>query len=73
MEDDPHGLIEGILVAAFAMRVKTAYVYVRGEFRKPYDRVAAAVEEQLAVALPKTTRRRSPRAPPPAQGRDCPR
>jgi NADH-quinone oxidoreductase subunit F len=45
MEEDPHGLIEGILIACHAMAVPNAYVYVRGEFRKPYDRVAAALKE----------------------------
>ena len=51
MENDPHGLVEGILIACYAMRVRTAYVYVRGEFRFPYDRVAAAVEEARAAGL----------------------
>ena len=51
MEEDPHGLIEGILIACYAMRVRTAYVYVRGEYRPPYDRVAAAVEEARAAGL----------------------
>ncbi len=45
MEDDPHGLIEGILIACHAMAIPRAYVYVRGEFRKPYARVKAALRE----------------------------
>jgi NADH-quinone oxidoreductase subunit F len=51
MEQDPHGLVEGILIACFAMRVRTAYVYVRGEYRKSYDRVAAAIAEARAAGL----------------------
>ncbi|HED66528.1 MAG TPA: NADH-quinone oxidoreductase subunit F, partial [Planctomycetes bacterium] len=51
MQEDPHGLIEGILLACFAMRVKTAYVYVRGEFRHPYNRVAAAIDEAREAGL----------------------
>jgi len=51
MQDDPHGLVEGILLACFAMRVRTAYVYVRGEFRLAYDRVAAAIEEARAAGI----------------------
>ena len=51
MQDDPHGLVEGILIACYAMRVRTAYVYVRGEFRKPYDRVRDAVEEAREAGL----------------------
>ena len=51
MEEDPHGLVEGILIACYAMRVRTAYIYVRGEYRLPHDRVAAAVEEARAAGL----------------------
>jgi len=45
LENDPHGLIEGILLASYAISAEAAYVYVRGEYRFPYDRLAAAVEE----------------------------
>jgi NADH-quinone oxidoreductase subunit F len=51
MERDPHGLVEGILIACFAMRVKTAYVYVRGEYRRSYERVAAAIAEARQAGL----------------------
>ena len=51
MREDPHGLIEGILIACYAMRVKTAYVYVRGEYRLPHDRVAAAIDEAREAGL----------------------
>src|SRR5271155_3884786 len=32
MRHDPHLLVEGCLVAGFAMRAHAAYIYVRGEF-----------------------------------------
>ena len=32
MRHDPHLLIEGALLAAFAMRAHTSYIYIRGEF-----------------------------------------
>ena len=51
MEKDPHGLIEGILIACYAMRVQTAYVYVRGEYRLPHDRVRDAVAEARKAGL----------------------
>jgi NADH-quinone oxidoreductase subunit F len=51
MEKDPHGLIEGVLIAAYALRASTAYVYVRGEYRRPYQRVQAAVDEARAANL----------------------
>jgi NADH-quinone oxidoreductase subunit F len=51
MERDPHGLIEGILLACYAMSIPTAYVYVRGEYRLSYERMAAAIEEARAAGL----------------------
>jgi len=51
MERDPHGLLEGILLAAYAMRCEAAYVYVRGEYRKSYDQLAAAIVEARAANL----------------------
>ena len=32
MRHDPHKLIEGCLIAGFAMRAVAAYIYIRGEF-----------------------------------------
>ena len=51
MEKDPHGLIEGCLVAAYAMRIEAVYIYVRGEYRKSYDRVARAIDEARSANL----------------------
>jgi NADH-quinone oxidoreductase subunit F len=51
MDEDPHGLIEGCMIAAHAMRLDAVYIYVRGEYRRPYDRVAAAIEEARAANL----------------------
>lgn len=51
MREDPHGLLEGILIACYAIRAQAAYVYVRGEYRHEYDRVAAAVDEARAAGL----------------------
>ena len=51
MEKDPHGLIEGCLIAAFAMRVAAVYIYVRGEYRLSYERLLAALDEARAAGL----------------------
>jgi NADH-quinone oxidoreductase subunit F len=51
MERDPHGLLEGVLIAAYAMRVGAAYIYVRGEYRKSYQRLKTAIEEARAAHL----------------------
>ncbi|HEV8322481.1 MAG TPA: NADH-quinone oxidoreductase subunit NuoF [Myxococcota bacterium] len=45
MEWDPHGMLEGTIIGSYAIRASTAYIYVRGELRKSYDRVMAAVAE----------------------------
>ncbi len=51
MREDPHCLVEGCLIAAYAMRLDAVYIYVRGEYRKPYDRVQAAIDEARAAGL----------------------
>jgi NADH-quinone oxidoreductase subunit F len=32
MEEDPHSLIEGMLIAAIALKAKCCYIYIRGEY-----------------------------------------
>lgn len=45
LERDPHQLVEGIAIASFALGVKRAFVYVRGEYSKPARRLQRAVDE----------------------------
>ncbi|HLG19224.1 MAG TPA: NADH-quinone oxidoreductase subunit NuoF [Bdellovibrionota bacterium] len=45
---DPHLLIEGIVIAAYAIECHTAYVYVRGEFIKESKRLQSALNEARA-------------------------
>ena len=42
---NPHVLIEGTLIASYAMGVKTAYVYIRGEYVKWMNILEKAIEE----------------------------
>ena len=42
---NPHMLIEGMAIAAYAMGVKTGYNYVHGEIFEAYERMEAACEE----------------------------
>jgi len=49
LENAPHLLIESMLIAAYALQVRNAFVYIRGEFDLPYRRLAAAVEEAYAA------------------------
>jgi NADH-quinone oxidoreductase subunit F len=51
MRNDPHKLIEGCLIAGFAMRAHTAYIYVRGEFYREAERLEAAIAEAEDAGL----------------------
>jgi NADH-quinone oxidoreductase subunit F len=51
MRHDPHTLLEGCLVASFAMGANACYIYVRGEFRREYQTLEAAIEECYAAGL----------------------
>jgi len=48
---DPHKLIEGALVAGYAMRARAAYIYVRGEFIREAETLSAAVAEAYKAGL----------------------
>jgi NADH-quinone oxidoreductase subunit F len=51
MRHDPHLLIEGALLAAFAMRAHTSYIYVRGEYIREREALQRAVDEAYAAKL----------------------
>ena len=48
---DPHKLIEGALVAGFAMRARAAYIYIRGEYIREAEVLFAAVAEAYDAGL----------------------
>lgn len=48
---DPHLLIEGALLASFAMRAHTCYVYFRGEYIRERERFQAAVDQAYQAKL----------------------
>ena len=45
MRHDPHKLIEGALVAGFAMRARAAYIYIRGEYIREAETLQKAIDE----------------------------
>jgi NADH-quinone oxidoreductase subunit F len=45
IERDPHAIIEGTLIAAYANQVAQAFIYVRGEFAVGIERMQAALNE----------------------------
>jgi NADH-quinone oxidoreductase subunit F len=51
LENAPHLLLESMLIAAYALEVRHAFVYIRGEFDLPYRRLAGAIEEARAAGL----------------------
>ena len=51
LRNDPHMLLEGSLVAARAMGVARAYIYIRGEYWEPLERLDAAISEARDAGL----------------------
>jgi NADH-quinone oxidoreductase subunit F len=51
MRHDPHLLIEGCLIASYAMGAHACYVYIRGEFVRERERLQAAVDEAYEAKL----------------------
>jgi NADH-quinone oxidoreductase subunit F len=49
IEKDPHAMIEGTLMAAYAISSHTAFIYIRGEMAFGATRVERAVEEAYAA------------------------
>ncbi|HSH39353.1 MAG TPA: NADH-quinone oxidoreductase subunit NuoF, partial [Chthoniobacterales bacterium] len=48
IHQDPHQLIEGMLVSCFALNARTAYIYIRGEFPEGAKILERAIEEARA-------------------------
>ncbi|MEP4887768.1 MAG: NADH-quinone oxidoreductase subunit NuoF, partial [Alphaproteobacteria bacterium] len=48
---DPHTLVEGCLVAGFAMGANAAYIYVRGEFYSEASHLQQAIDEAYDAGL----------------------
>ena len=48
---NPHQLIEGMAIAAYAMGVKVGYNYIHGEIWEVYERMEQAVQEALAAGF----------------------
>ncbi len=51
MRNDPHKLIEGSLLAGYAIGAHTAYIYIRGEFVREAEALQRAIDEAYAAGL----------------------
>lgn len=49
MQENPHQVIEGALLAAYAIQAEAVYIYIRGEYRT----IAAAMDKKIAEARAK--------------------
>ncbi|MEQ8405488.1 MAG: NADH-quinone oxidoreductase subunit NuoF [Oceanicaulis sp.] len=51
MRHDPQHLIEGCLIASYAMRAHACYIYIRGEYQLELSRLEAAIKEAYDAKL----------------------
>jgi NADH-quinone oxidoreductase subunit F len=48
---DPHKLVEGCLIAGFAVQAHAGYIYIRGEFFREAEALQSAIDEAYAAGL----------------------
>ena len=48
---NPHSLVEGIIIASYAIRANHAFIYLRGEVVHVYRRVLQAIEDAYAAGF----------------------
>ena len=51
MRHDPHKLIEGALIASFAMQAHVCYIYIRGEYYREAENLEVAIAEAYEAGL----------------------
>src|SRR5438874_76081 len=51
MEEDPHQVLEGIILASYATRASTAYVYIRYEYGESARAMQRAIDEAYSAGL----------------------
>lgn len=51
MEGDPHLVLEGMAIAAYAVGAEEGYIYIRGEYPQAAERLERAIGQALAAGL----------------------
>ena len=51
LEGDPHRLIEGMMIAGYAVNANKGYVYVRGEYALSIERMQTAIDAAREAGL----------------------
>ncbi len=57
LESDPHSVLEGMIIAGYAIGADHGYIYVRAEYPKAIERLNIAIAQARGARLP---RRRHP-------------
>ncbi len=50
-EHNPHQMLEGVMIAGYAMGIKTAYIYIRGEYHRWVNLMQKAVDDAYEAGL----------------------
>ena len=45
LEGDPHGILEGMAIAGYAVGATRGFIYIRGEYRQSIERLTNAIEQ----------------------------
>jgi NADH-quinone oxidoreductase subunit F len=51
LDNNPHQVIEGVALCAYAVQAGTAYIYLRGEFLEPSRNLQRAIDQAYAAGL----------------------
>jgi len=51
MEEDPHRIIEGMIIAAYAVGASRGYIYVRGEYPRAFNVLSEALNEARQAGI----------------------
>lgn len=51
LESDPHAVLEGLMIAAYAMGASKGYFYIRAEYPRAVERVTRAIDQARACGL----------------------
>ncbi|MBI5032391.1 MAG: NADH-quinone oxidoreductase subunit NuoF [Chloroflexi bacterium] len=51
LEGDPHSILEGMMLAAYAIGAREGYIYIRGEYHLARERLENAIAQARALGL----------------------
>jgi len=51
LENDPHSVLEGLIIAAYAVGAEKGFFYIRGEYQRAYQTMKTAVEDARKANL----------------------